>query len=133
MTLTGWKAALALALLVGVGFFRMETARTRLDAQGRAALETRVQDEMIRPIFADTTRSLADRGAAAAGASSIRIRSLAVRGPVSPAMARVELAPNSALPPGTRLLRYHRVRYTQIPGWRERGTATRLDWYLAAF
>jgi len=133
MTLTGWKAALALALLVGVGVFRIETARTRLDTQGRAALETWVQDEMIRPILADTTRSLADRGAAAVGASSIRIRSLAVRGPLSNAVVRVELAPNPALPPGTRRLRYYRVRYTQILGWRERGTATKMDWYLAAF
>jgi len=132
-TFTGWKAVLVLALLVGVAAFRVTTAHASLDTRGRAALEMWVQDEMIRPILADTTRSLRDRGAAALSASSIRIRSLAVRGPLSNAVVRVELAPSPALPPGTRLVRYYRVRYTQIMGWRHRGNATVLDWYLAAF
>ena len=61
------------------------------------------------------------------------IRSLAVRGPLNDAVVRVELAPNPALPPGTSLVRYYRVRYSDLTGWSHYGDATVINWYLAAF
>ncbi len=133
MTFTGWKAVLVLILLAGVAVFRITTARSRLDTQGRAALEAWVQGEMIRPLLADTTRPLAERGAAIAKASSVTIRSLAARGPLDNAVVRVELAPNPALPAGTDLVRYYRMQYSEITGWTHRGRANVLNWYLAAF
>jgi len=133
VTLTGWKALLALVIVAGVVVFRVSTARAKLDTQGRAALEAWVQGEMIRPLLADTTRPLAERGAAIAEASSVRIRSLAVRGPLDDAVVKVELAPNAALPAGTDLVRYYRMQYSEITGWTHRGRANVLNWYLAAF
>jgi len=133
MTFTGWKAVLVLILLAGVAVFRITTARSRLDTQGRAALEAWVQGEMIRPLLADTTRPLAERGAAIAEASSVTIRSLAARGPLDNAVVRVELGPNPALPAGTDLVRYYRMQYSEITGWTHRGRANVLNWYLAAF
>ncbi len=133
VTLTGWKALLALVVLVGAVGFRVATARAKLDTQGRAALEAWVQGELIRPILDDTTRSLAERGAAIGKASSVTIRSLAVRGPLDDAVARVELDQGPALPPGTDLVRYYRVRYSEITGWTHHGRANVLSWYLAAF
>jgi hypothetical protein len=133
MTFTGWKAVLVLVVLVGAAVFRVSTARAKLDTQGRAALEAWVQGEIIRPILADTTRSLSERGAAIQEASSVSIRSLAVRGPLSKAVVRVELTPNPALPPGTDLVRYYRMRYSEITGWTHLGSTNVLSWYLAAF
>jgi hypothetical protein len=133
VTLTGWKAVLVLVVVAGAMAVRITTARAKIDTQGRAALETWVQNELIRPILADTTRSLAQRGAAIEQASSVTIRSLAVRGPLSNAVVRVELAPNPALPPGTDLVRYYRAQYSLIMGWRHHGRASKWDWYLAAF
>lgn len=133
VTLSGWKAVLVLVVLGGVVVFRELTARTRIDTQGRAALERWVQAEVIRPILADTTLSLADRGAALAQASSVTIRSLAVRGRLSHAVVRVELAPSPALPPGTALVRYYWVQYSDLTGWMHNGDATVVNWYLAAF
>ena len=49
------------------------------------------------------------------------------------AVVRVELTPNPALPPGTDLVRYYRMRYSEITGWTHRGRANVLNWYLAAF
>lgn len=131
--LNGWKAVLVLLIVAGVGGYRVTTARAKIDTQGRAALEQWVQMELIRPLLADTTRSLQEQGAAIAQASSVTIRSLAVRGRLSDAVVRVELAPNPALPPGADLVRFYRMRYTTISGWTHRGSATRLAWYLAAF
>jgi hypothetical protein len=131
--LSGWKAVLVLLIVAGVGGYRVTTARAKIDTQGRAALEQWVQMELVRPLLADTTRSLQEQGAAIAQASSVTIRSLAVRGKLSNAVVRVELAPNPALPPGTDLVRYYRMRYTTISGWTHHGSATKLSWYLAAF
>ncbi len=132
-TLTGWKAVLVLVVVASVVVFRVTTARAKLGTQGRAALEMWVQQEMIRPILADTTRSLEERGADALQASSVTIRSLAVRGPLNNAVVRVELAPSPALPPGTDLVRYYRMRYSDLTGWTHRGNATVINWWLAAF
>lgn len=133
LTIKGWKAVLVLLVLAGVGLFRITTASARLDAQARAKLEAWVQAELIRPILADSARSLEEKGAAITQASSVNIRSLAVRGKLSNAVVRVELAPNAALPPGTDLVRYYRMQYSSLIGWKHRGNATQLAWYLAAF
>ena len=132
LTLTGWKAVVVLAVLVGVVVFRVRTARAQLDTQGRTALEAWVQGEIIRPILADSTRSLAQRGMAVLQASQISIRSLAVRGPLDDAVVRVELDPNPALP-DAKTVRYYRMGYSEITGWTHRGSANVLSWYLAAF
>jgi len=133
MTFTGRKAVLLLAVVLGAVVFRITTARAKIDTQGRTALETWVQGELIRPILADTTRSLQEQGAAIEQASSVTIRALVIRGPLSNAVVRVELAPNAALPPGTDLVRYYRMQYGDITGWRHHGNATLIQWYLAAF
>ena len=132
ITLTGGKAVLVLILLAGILAFRVMTARAKIDTQARAALETWVQNELIRPILADTGRSLAERGAAIEQATTVRIQSLAVRGSLSNAVVRVELAPNPALPKGTALTRYYRMRYSQILGWQHKGRSNVVSWYLAA-
>ena len=133
VTLNGWKAVLVLVIVVGAMVFRVATARAKLDTQGRAQLEAWVQSEVIRPILADTTRSLAEQGAAVLQASSVTIQSLAVHGSLSKAVVRVELAPNPALPPGTAMVRYYRMRYSSLTGWTHSGNTTALSWYLAAF
>lgn len=133
VTVSGWKAVLVLIVVVGAVGFRVMTARAKLDTQGRAALEQWVQGELIRPILADTAKPLADRAAAIQQASAVKIRSLSVRGPLSNAVVRVELAPSPALPPGSDLVRYYRAQYSDFTGWRHHGDATVISWYLAAF
>ena len=132
VTFSGWKAVLVLVLLASVVGFRIATARSKLDTQGRAALERWVQDELVRSIVADPTKSLAERGAAVEAASAVTIRSLAVRGPLRNAVVRVELNPSPALPPGTGLVRSYHARYSEVTGWMHHGSATAMDWYLAA-
>ncbi len=51
-------------------------------------------------------------------------RARAVRGPLNNAVVRVELAPNPAVPPRTDLVRYYRMRYSDLTGWTHRGNAT---------
>jgi hypothetical protein len=133
VTFSGWKAVLVLVIVAGAAAFRVVTARSKIDTQGRAALERWVQAELIRPIVADTTKPLGERAAALEEASSVTIKSLEVRGSLSHAVVRVELAPSPALPPGTGLVRYYRAQYSDLTGWMHHGNATALDWYVAAF
>lgn len=130
--ISGIKAVLVLLVLGGMAAYRFINSRTTLDTQGRAALQMWVQDELIRPIVADTSRSLAEQGAALAQATSVKVKSISVHGSLDNAVVRVELAPNPALPPGSPLVRYYRARYTMISGWTHRGSSTVLSYYLAA-
>lgn len=131
--LSGWKAVLALIFLAGGWVLWQAHARTQIDTQGRARMERWVQAEVIRPLLKDTTQSLAEQGAALEQASSVKIRSLTIHGPTNHAVVRVELAPSPALKPGTKMVRYYRVRYSSISGWTPAGPTTALAWYLAAF
>lgn len=133
LTLTGWRALVVIAAVAGFAVFRIVTVRGTLETEGRAALESWVQGEVMRPILADSSRSLAERGAAVLEATSVSIRSLDVRGPLGRMIVRAELAPHPAFPPGLELVRYYRMEYSAITGWTYHGGATRLSWYLAAF
>lgn len=132
--ISGRNAVLVLIVATAFVGFRFVTARSKIDGQGRATLQTWVQDQVVRPILGDTTRSEEERGAAAsAGVSAVQIKSLQVHGPLNRAIVRVELAPSPALPAGTKLLRYYRMQYSDLTGWRVVGSARAWDWYLALF
>lgn len=130
--LSGWKLLLALIVVAAVAGYRVMTANAMLDTQGREALTHWVRAEVIRPILADTTKSMEDQAAALEQASAVTIKSLAVRGPLRKAIMRVELNPSPALPPGTPLVRYYRVHYTDGIGWFHDGNTTALRWDFAA-
>ena len=133
MKITGWKAVPVILLVVGFGGYRFLTARQALDTQGREELETWIAAELIRPMLADSTTSLAERGEAILGASQTEIRNLSARGSLENLVVRVELEPNDAYPPDTELVRYYRMTHSVVTGWRHRGSASALRYYLALF
>lgn len=133
VTLTGWKAVVVLVIIAGFAGFRMYSARTALETEGRETLEMWVRSEVIAPILADTTAPLEERGAALLGASDLSIRTIAARGPLDDMVVKVELDPNPAYPPGTELVRYYRMSYSTLTGWMWEGNASVVSWYLAAF
>ncbi len=133
MKITGWKAVPILLLVVGFGGYRFVTARQALDTQGREELEMWISGELIRPMLADSTTSLAERGEAILGASQVEIRKLSALGTLDDLVVRVELEPDDVLPPGTELVRYYRMSYSIVTGWRHRGPASALRYYLAVF
>jgi hypothetical protein len=133
VTLSGWKAVVVLLFVGGFVAFRAVTSHAQLDTQGRAALERWVQAEVERPILADTTRSMMAKDSALQLASTVKIKSIGVRGLLTNAIVRIELAPSPALPPGTKLVRYYHMQYSSLTGWSHHGTAYAWDWYLAAF
>lgn len=133
VTLTGWKAVAAIAVVLGFVGFRMVTARQALDTQGREVLEAWIAGELMRPALADTTMGLEARGAEVLAAAGVRIRSMSGWGSLDDLVVKVELDPTGDLPSGTELTRYYRMEYSSLTGWRHRGNSTALSYYLSIF
>ena len=133
LKITGWKAVPHILIVVGFGIFRFVSARQALDTQGREVLEDWIAGELIRPILADSTASLGERGEAVLGAAQVEIRNLSARGSLEDLVVRVELEPNEAYPPGTELVRYYRMTHSLVTGWRHRANSSALSYYLALF
>lgn len=133
LKLTGWKAVAALVVLAGFVGFRWVTARDALDSQGREVMQRWVASELQRPMLADTAGDPAQKAEALLAAGKVRFRSMSGRGPLDNMVVRVELEPSADLPPGTKMVRYYRMQYSSLTGWRHRGNTTALSWYLALF
>jgi len=131
VTLKGWKAVAALAVVLGVVAVRVSSARARLGTEGREALRAWVVGEVQRGLLADTTLGLEERGTALVQASTITIESLEARGPLDDTVVRVRLAPNPAYPPDAELVRYYRMQFSEITGWTYYGRTNVVGWYLA--
>ena len=131
--LTGWKAVVVGVLVVGGAGYRSVTARTTLDTQGRQALEEWVAGEIRRPLLADESVSLEEKAQAVLDAGSVEIRSMRARGPLDNLVVRIELEPGDHLPVGTELVRYYRMAYSTIGGWRHRSDATAFTFYTRLF
>ena len=129
--LTGWKAVALVVALVAFAAFRFTRARSAMDGQGREALESWIVGELQRPLLADTTLTLAEKGEAVLRVSSVTLRRLDARGPLNDVMVRVELEPNPAFPPDFALLRYYRMRYSSLTGWSYKGPGSALSFWLA--
>jgi hypothetical protein len=133
VTLTGWKAVAVLVLVAGFVGFRWMTARDALNTEGRDYLEEWIALELQRPILADTTRALEERGEAVLAAANVQIRAMSGHGSLDDLVVKVELEPSADLPAGTELVRYYRMEYSSITGWTHRGDATALSYYLSIF
>ena len=79
------------------------------------------------------TAAVTDAQLYALATANVRIRSLSGRGSLDDLVVKVELEPSADLPPGTELVRYYRMEYSSITGWRHRGDATALSYYLSLF
>ncbi|MHB1192717.1 MAG: hypothetical protein ACYC6F_06685 [Longimicrobiales bacterium] len=131
-TLTGWKAVVLILVVVAFGAFRFTRARAALEGDGRGKLEAWIVGELQRPLLADTTLALAEKGSALLeAAAAVGIRTLDARGPFDDVQVRVELEPNPALPPGFELVRYYRMRYSSLTGWSHKGRGSAMTYWLA--
>ena len=131
--LTGWKAVIVGVLVVGAAGYGMVTARTTLDTQGRQALEEWVAGELQRPLLNDESLSLEEKGQALLDAGDVEIRSMKARGRLDNLVVRIELEPGDHLPAGTELVRYYRMEYSTISGWRHRGNTTAWAFHTKLF
>jgi hypothetical protein len=141
--LTGSRAWVVAVLIIGLIALRSFNARTTLDTQGRETLREWVALELQRPLLDEASAGMesgemdeaAMEGQAQAilAAGDVRIASMRAKGPLDDLVVRIELEPSPGLPPGTERVRYYRMEYSSVTGWRHRGDATALSWYLKIY
>jgi hypothetical protein len=131
--LRDWKAVVVGVLVVGAAGYRMVTARTTLDTQGRQALEEWVAGEIRRPLLDEESLSLEEKGQAVLAAGGVRIRSKRAKESLDDLVVRIDLEPGDHLPAGTELVRYYRMEYSTITGWRHRSDASWFAFHTKLF
>lgn len=131
ITLTGWKAVAVLAVVVGVGGFRVVSARASLDTQGRAALEDAIATRIQGRMMAGGSVTTEDDVRALLEAGEVEILSMQAHGSGEDVVVRVELEASPTLPAGTELVQYHRMEHGSVTGWRVRGETTAAAYWLA--
>ncbi|UCF41770.1 MAG: hypothetical protein JSW43_05445 [Gemmatimonadota bacterium] len=138
---TGWKALLMLLIAAGFVGYRYYAMQTTLEtgaadelrfwlaaeyiAQGLPALEEAVElgdptaaEELARDIVAR------DR---------IEFTEMSARGAPEDLAVRVRIRVDGRVPPVGREVRYFRMRYSTVTGWRMRWETTKLGYYLELF
>lgn len=135
--LTGIKAVLALIMVAGVIGFRFVTAHRTLsdDAKNVLGLEIRseyargylegLNAENITPEKVDSITALA----------RVTFPKISARGSLDNAIVRAEVLIDGAPPPDGRSVRYCRMQYSSVLGWRLKSgrEPTALQYYLAIF
>lgn len=135
--LTGFKAVLALIVVAGVIGFRFVTAHRALSDDATKILALQIQSEYARGylkgLTADNiTPEMVDSITALQRVTFPKIRA---RGSLDNAIVRAEVLIDGAPPPDGRSVRYFRMRYSSVLGWRLKSgrEPTALQYYLAMF
>ena len=131
VTLTGWKAVAAIAVVAAFGLFRLSQQAGTLDTQGREVLTTWLAAEYTRSALRGIEQTGRDAGTAAKllDAQAIDFRSLSARGRGEDVIVRAEVRVAGRTPPDGRSVRYFRMAYRLGTGWSYRREATAFAYY----
>lgn len=130
--LGGWKALVAIAVIAGFLGFRYLTAVEALDTDGSKAVRDWIAAEYQRYQLARRDLGDADRADLLLKAADVKLVSLAARGRPESMAVRVEIEPNPARPPGSPRVRYFRLEYSLVNGWRHQANISALQYHLTS-
>jgi hypothetical protein len=130
---TGWKAIVLILVVLGLGGYRLASARSSLSAEGADALKTWVSTEYQRYYLAQDDLSQEEKAKFLVGAAEVKFKSVSARGSGDNIIVRAEIEPSEFQPPGTKTVRYFRMEHSLTTGWRHRGDATAFSYYTRLF
>ena len=140
--LTGWKAIVALLVAVAFVGFRVETQSSTLESQGVEKIRNWLMAESTRAALPDMQKAMEGQ---AGGDKSLEdfakkfqeqnfeIISVTTHGAGSNVIARVEVRFKGESHSDGMGVRYLRMQYSMVTGWRVVREASKWDYYLAAF
>jgi len=139
--LTGWKALAALVILAGFVGYRYYAMRTTLATEAADELRMWLAAEYQAAGLPELERALAagDRAAAERSAAEIIARDriafvdVRARGEPDDLVVRAEIAVDGRPPPVGGAVRYFRMRYSTVTGWRLERETTALSYLLRIF
>jgi len=129
--MTGWKAVVAIVLLVLIVGYKYTTAITALDTNGKKVIQDWVASEYQRYHLARTDLSDEEKGAILLHTKSIELVSMTARGGLDSMSVRVVIGENEAHPDGMEYIQYYKLKYSSVSGWQHSRTITALRYYLS--
>ena len=138
---TGWKAIAIIGVIGAFAGYRYVGARTSLDSAGADELRFWLAAEYQCEGLPALEQAVAggDAQAAEAQAQEIIARSriefplMDARGTPDDLVVRVKVLVDGHEPPDGRSVRYFRMRYSTVMGWRMQRETTALSYYLNFF
>lgn len=139
--LTGWKALVGVVVLVGFVGYRYAAMRATLATDAADELRLWLAGEYQAAGLPELERALAagDRAAAERSAAEIiardriSFRDLRARGEPNDVVVRAEIAVDGRPPPVGGAVRYFRMQYSTLTGWRLARETTALSYHLRVF
>ena len=138
--LTGGKAFVAMAVILGVvGFGWVKKSRT-LQTQAVEVIEIHLAAEYSRHMFPVLEKAAQipgvdqreiDRLTKNFSPEGIDIVSLRARGRGSDVVAKVEIEVDGALPPDAKRVRYYRLKHSTLTGWSVKREVSMWSYYSA--
>lgn len=127
----GIPAVLLIIVLAAFAVFRLTQASATLDKDGREVLRQWIAAEYSRYHLARDDVTDEERVPFLLASDSVEFLSLSGRGRPDRTIVRVEVAPGSARPPDTPAVRYYRMEYSTITGWRLERQVSAVSYYLS--
>lgn len=139
--LTGWKALVALVVLAGFVGYRYYAMRATMATEAADELRLWLAAEYQAAGLPELEHALAtgDRAAAQRSATEIIARDRIVfiglegRGKPDDLVVRAEISVDGRPPPVGSAVRYFRMQYSAVTGWRLTRETTAVSYYLRVF
>ena len=142
LKLTGWNAVMAVIVMVGLVIFRFEIQSKTLESQGIQQVKNWLVAESTRVALPDMQKAMNDPGSNQDYLTNIsedlqsknfKIVSITAHGSGSSIVARVEVRFKGKSPSDAMNVRYLRMKYSMVTGWKVVREASKWDYYMAAF
>ncbi|MEW5736645.1 MAG: hypothetical protein AB1921_17505 [Thermodesulfobacteriota bacterium] len=137
--LTGWKAVVAILVLLGLLGWRYAESRRTLGTEAADVVRHWLVAEYTRNNLAtwtpeersfDNKEEAAQKAQELLAASRVTILSIQARGSGDDVVVRVEVQVDGKTPPDGRSVRYFRMSHSALIGWQMRYDAGPWAWYL---
>lgn len=135
VTLTGWPAVIVLVLAVGVYGLTFLVSRKTLDDEALAPIRLQLQGEYASALLPALDPAAPDPEAVEriTDLEQLELTSVSARGSGEDVVVRVEPRVNGQVPPDGREVRYYRMSYSALTGWRVRHETTAFGYYTKLF
>jgi hypothetical protein len=135
VTLTGWPAVVAIILAVGIYGLAFVASRKALDDEALAPIRLQLQGEYASALLPAVNPAAPDSEAVArlTELDQLELVSVSARGSGEDVVVRVEPRINGRVPPDGKEVRYYRMSYSTLTGWRMRYETTAFSYYTRLF
>jgi hypothetical protein len=135
VTLTGWPAVIVIILAVGIYGLTFVVSRRALDDEALAPIKLQLQGEYASALLPGVDPAAPDPEAVKriTELEQLELTSVSARGSGEDVVVRVEPRVNGQIPPDGKEVRYYRMSYSTLTGWRVRHETTAFSYYTKLF